>query len=297
MERNSLPLEVWQAERAELRQRVRPWTTGRLERGRKQQKHPVYDFLFEYYPYRPAHLERYSPGLNVSMEGAVLTTLDWRRFFSVGDGGATILPSPALLKHLPAVRWGISFLRATLERSPVLHCFGLHEWAMVYKTGDVRHPQIPLRLTGQEVAACVESQRLCCTHFDAFRFFTEAAAPLNRHHLSRAAMIEHDQPGCIHVNMDLYKWAYRIAPLTSSRVIVDTFAFARQAREIDMRASPYDLSSLGFEPIRIETKDGREEYVAYQRGLHERSQRLRERLLREYECIEADLSSVEGEHR
>lgn len=287
-----LPQQVWRAERAELRRRVRPWTAARVARGLRGEKHPVHDFLFEYYAYRPAHLERYSPGLSVTLDGASRADLDWERFFTVANDGATILACPALLKRLPAVRWGVQFLRATLERPPVFHCFGLHEWAMVYKADEVRHRRTPLRLTPGEIGAFVESQRLCCTHFDAYRFFTPDAAPLNRTRLSRAGVTANDQAGCIHANMDLYKWAFHVAPMTSSRVIVEAFELAREAREIDMRASPYDLASLGFAPIRIETKDGREEYVAYQRKLYEQSQPVRTRLLEEYERTESLLAGV-----
>jgi hypothetical protein len=283
---------VWRSERDDLRRRVRPWTTDRLERGRHGEKHPVYDFLFEYYSYRPAHLERYSPGLNITLEGAQLADVNWPKLFTVHADGITLQPNPALIRRLPAVRWGVRFLCATLERDPTFHCFGLHEWAMVYRADEVRHQQTPLRLPPNEIAAYVESQRLTCTHFDAFRFFTPTAAPLNRHQLDRYDVTAHDQPGCLHVNMDLYKWAFHIAPLTSSRIVIDAFDLARRAREIDMRASPYDLTHLGFEPIPIETKSGREEYIAHQRQLYEASQPLRARLLHEYEAIESALSAT-----
>ena len=42
---------------------------------------------------------------------------------------------------------------------------------------------------------------------------------------------------------------------------------AREARLIDMRASPYDLRDYGLDPIRIESREGREEYVKRQRDL------------------------------
>jgi hypothetical protein len=282
----------WRSERDDLRRQVKPWTIDRLQRGLRGEKHPVYDFLFEYYSYRPAHLERYTPGLGIVLEGANPADLDWPKLFTCAAAGAVLLPNETLLKRLPTVRWGVRFLRATLERPPVYHCFGLHEWAMVYKTNDVRHRRTPLRLAEREIAAFVDSQRLCCTHFDAFRFFSPDATLLNRYQLDRYAVAAHDQPGCIHVNMDLYKWAFHVAPMTSSRTIVAAFDLARQAREIDMRASPYDLEGLGFEPIRIETKAGREEYVAYQRHIFEASQPIRAKLLQEYETIERELSAV-----
>ena len=55
--------------------------------------------------------------------------------------------------------------------------------------------------------------------------------------------------------MDLYKWAYKFYPWTPSDLIADAFELAVEIREIDMRASPYDLGVYGFEPITIEIAD------------------------------------------
>ena len=131
----------------------------------------------------------------------------------------------------------------------------------------------------------VESQPLRCTHYDAFRFFTPAAAPLNRYPLARATTADHDQPGCVHANMDLYKFAYKVAPFCPSEVVADAFEVARAAREVDMRASPYDLAAYGFAPIRIETRAGREEYVELQRELAARAHPVRERLRDVYRAL------------
>jgi hypothetical protein len=79
--------------------------------------------------------------------------------------------------------------------------------------------------------------------------------------------------------MDLYKWAFKLAPFTPGELIADCFALARDIREMDMRASPYDLRSLGFEPIRIETTEGRMEYESQQRIFTERGEPLRARLI------------------
>ena len=46
-----------------------------------------------------------------------------------------------------------------------------------------------------------------------------------------------------------------------------------------MRAAPYDLLDWGYEPIKVETPEGKAEYVQYQRELSERSVVLRRRLL------------------
>jgi hypothetical protein len=178
------------------------------------------------------------------------------------------------------------------DREPSFACFGLHEWAMVYRDPNVRHPYVPLWLSREETDAVVESQPVRCTHFDAFRFFTAAAVPLNRFPLTRDTTTENDQPGCLHVTMDLYRFAYKIGPFCPSAVLADAFELAMATRELDMRASPYDLSGYGFAPVKIETREGREEYVELQRELHRRGEPIRERLLTVYREL---LSSVLGE--
>ena len=68
--------------------------------------------------------------------------------------------------------------------------------------------------------------------------------------------IELEQPGCLHATMDLYKWAYKLGPLVPGELLLDCFELARDVRELDMRASPYDLTALGYRPVRIETAAG-----------------------------------------
>lgn len=64
-----------------------------------------------------------------------------------------------------------------------------------------------------------------------------------------------------HGHVDLYKWSYMLTPLLPSEQVLDCFRLAREVRELDMRASPYDLADLGYPPVRIETPEGRAEYV------------------------------------
>jgi hypothetical protein len=85
--------------------------------------------------------------------------------------------------------------------------------------------------------------------------------------------------------MDLYKWAYKFAPWVSGELTADCFLLAAAAREIDMRASPYDLAAHGFPAIPIETPAGRDEYAACQRMLAEQGRPLRERLLAELDAL------------
>jgi hypothetical protein len=276
-----VPIETWQAEREAYLARVRPWAEERTRRMARHEKHPVYDFLFEYYSFRPAHLLRWTPGFGVTLEAATRDDIAWSEFVA-SDSGLS-LPVEVFPEHrVSYLRWAVEYLDAVLNREPAFACMGMHEWAMVYRDPNVRHPYVPLRLAREEIDAVVDSQPLRCTHYDAFRFFTPAAAPLNRWELTRAATTEYDQPGGIHANMDLYRFAYKVAPFCPSDVVADAFELARAAREVDMRASPYDLRSYGFPPLEIETRAGRDEYVALQREIAARAQPVRERLLDVY---------------
>jgi hypothetical protein len=272
---------VWRDRAARHHERLAPYAEDRLTRTARGKKHPVHDFLFEYYSFRPAHLLRWTPGVNVVLEGARPGDLPWTEFIAV-DGGI-VLASSSFPEHRQSfVRWTLNYLEGIAVRSPLFGCFGLHEWAMVYRTPEVRHGRTPLRLTPEAIADVVETEQLCCTHFDAYRFFAPAAVPQNRHRLSRDVTDGFDQRGCIHVTMDLYRYAYKIAPWIRAELIADTFELAWQARQLDMRASPYDLSAFGCEPIRIETVEGKEEYVRAQRELAERATPLRTELIDAY---------------
>ncbi len=275
---------TWQQAREDYLPRIRPWVVDRLARMSRRQKHPVYDFLFEYYSFRPAHLLRWTPGFGVLLEEAKLNEIDWSEF--VANECGVLLSGSTFPEHrIPYLHWAKDYLSATLAREPNFTCLGLHEWAMVFREPNVRHPYVPFRLSRAETDEFVESQSLRCTHFDAYRFFTQEAVPLNRWELSRASTIEHDQSGCLHVNMDLYRFAYKIAPYCTSEVLADAFDLARLTRELDMRASPYDLSDYGFSPVKIETAEGRAEYAEMQRQLHHRSIPIRERLLGIYRVL------------
>jgi hypothetical protein len=54
---------------------------------------------------------------------------------------------------------------------------------------------------------------------------------------------------------------------------------------MDMRASPYDLRAHGYEPVPIETPEGKAGYVAAQRGFAERGAVLRQRLIEVCDAI------------
>ena len=266
---------VWRARAAAHEARVDALVGDHLARRRQGVKHPVHDFLFTYYSFRPAQLRRWSPGYGVALAGAPLpVTLD------------DVLDRRALVAGIHAL------LVATAGRPANFGCFGMHEWAMVYQLDEdqTRHAAYPLRLGADGTDEVVETHRIACSHFDAYRFFTPPARPLNTMSPAADDRPAFEQPACLHAGMDLYKHAFRLSPLVASELVADCFELARDIRVLDMRASPYDLSDLGFEPVRIETPEGKQEYAAAQRGFAERGAPLRQRLVEQCELLLAATS-------
>ncbi|WP_309634892.1 hypothetical protein [Aeromicrobium sp. SORGH_AS_0981] len=141
----------------------------------------------------------------------------------------------------------------------------------------------------------MEAHPLTCTHVDAFRFFTPAAEPRNAWQLGREHQLAHEQPGCLHANMDLYRIAFRLLPFVESTVVLDAFELALEIRTVDMQASPYDVGAYGLEPIPVEAPDGRAEYVRRQRDLAARAEPLRRALLDEVDRLLAHPAALAPE--
>ena len=267
----------WASRAATHRQRAENFLAPHLRRARAGQAHPVWDFLFTYYSLRPRQLRVWHPGYGVVLGGGAARAYLRRTGYGPHRDGVTVTDE-YLRGRINTVAFVARLLRATAARPAQLNCFGLHEWAMVYRTDDVRHDNVPLRRGTAGTDAVVESMPLRCSHFDAFRFFTPAAARRNTASLTREAQPATEQPGCIHVAMDLYKWSYKLGPLVDSELLMDCLELAAAARELDMRASPYDLTAYGFEPIPIEEPAGRAEYVRCQRVISGRAAPLRDAL-------------------
>lgn len=275
----------WQARRARHEARLRPIVAPHVERQGRQAAHPILDFLFQYYPFRAAWLMRWGPGAGVVLEGDRAREFLRYEHYEERDGGVALAPPRFSPARRAGAEWILKLLETTAERPPRFGCFGLHEWAMVYRAPERRHAQVPLRMSDDDLARFVESQRVVCSHFDAFRFFTPAARPLNTLQPTRDAIPNLEQRGCLHANMDLYKWATKIWPWIDSELLADTFLLAVEIRELDMRASPYDLSAFGYSPVPIETEEGRRDYQRQQADLAEKAQPLRARLIERYRFI------------
>ncbi len=270
----------WRAREAAHAERADALTAGHRERRARGEAHPIEDFLFTYYSYSPSLLRRWHPGADVELADAAGSERAAWRWYAPGEAAESLAVDAAAFRTeraglLDAVE---RLLRRTSERAPAFGCFGLHEWAMVYREREHRHP-VPLRLGEDGTDAVVEAHELRCTHFDAFRFFTPEAVPRNATPLTRDSQPEREQPGCLHAGMDIYKWAMKLGPLVPGELLLDAFELARDIRVLDMAASPYDLVDWGLEPVRIETPEGKAEYGRRQRAFTERAQALRAHLL------------------
>ena len=297
---------TWQARAAAHATRVDAFIEPHLARRGSSVKHPVHDFLFTYYSQRPAQLRRWHPGYGAALADApeyaglkgygVLGFDTLAALAAQPAEEAVAVTSEYVASQAQFVRGLLNLLRATEGRPAHTGCFGLHEWAMVYRQSpdELRHNDWPLRLGSSGTDQVVEDHQVKCSHFDAFRFFTEPARPRNALQPGRDDRSAYEQPGCLHAGMDLYKHAFRLTPMISSDLVADCFELARDIRVMDMRAAPYDLVDLGFEPIPIETPDGKATYVREQRAFAERGAPLRRRLIEECERLLAGSVACPG---
>jgi len=307
-----LPAADWrELERAHA-ERVRRYSDPYLARRSAGRKHPVEDFLFTYYTQKPGQLLRWHPGDGIVLTGAEAGQRSCWKYYRTLDGGELAscgLPAGSTAvaldraAFLTARREALAFaqviLAGTAARPAQFGCFGLHEWAMVYRQDkfELRHEYLKLRLGEAGTDKVVEDSRIRCSHFDAFRFYTPDAVPLNELAPSRENQRSMEQPGCLHANMDLYKWAYKLSPALPSELVMDCFELSWRVRAMDMQASPYDLADWGYPPIRIETTEGKAAYVEQQRAFSAEAQVLRRRLLAAlaplFEPVDADRTSTE----
>lgn len=277
--------EEWRQRMYEHAARVAKHADAFVERRSRDAKHPVHDFLFTYYSFAPAKLKQWVPPYGVGLEvtSADLEACPWLQSerFHYENGLLRVDAKRFMQREREFAVWVAMLCTRILGRAGRFTCFGLHEWAMVYRQSvqQVRHQGYELRLPPHELAAFVESLPVCCSHYDAFRFFTPDARPLNVLQPTLDSRPDLEQAACLHANMDLYKWSSKLWPWTGSDLIGMCFELALKGRDLDMRASPYDLSSLGYEPVKIETVEGRVQYEREQRELAVQAAELRRRLL------------------
>jgi hypothetical protein len=245
-------------------------------------KHPTLDFLFSYYNLKINRLRLWSPGPEIILAGQHNGNLLFGYYTSI-DGGFQLNPQRYPTQRLKNFQWIANLLRETKTKTPVFNCYGVHEWCMIYKSESKRHEQLPLRVSAEALNEFVEKTPCQCTHFDAYRFFTEEASPLIQHPLSRENQEIYEQSGCLHANMDLYKWAYKLYPFMSGDLLLRCFELAIECRYLDMQASPYDLREFNMTPIPVNTPEGREIYISEQHRLKKIADPIRDELANAYE--------------
>lgn len=284
-----LSSKKWKQLAAQHRERAERWTLPYRKRRASGQMHPIYDFLFIYYRNKPSHLEAWHPGNGVSLEEASVGETFKGAYYCFKNGCTSLDPSRMKKTTRHRLEMALLLCQNVRARPATFGCFGMHEWAMVYqgdKESEVRHAgRLPLRLSQDATDAFVRSRPIQCSHFDAFRFFSPNAKGFNRNQPSKDTRLDNEQCGCLHTNMDLYKLATKCMPWIGSELLWKCFEYALTARQLDMRASPYDCTSLGFEPIKVETSVGKLEYEHQQRALSESARPLREELIRRLENI------------
>ncbi|QJC21988.1 3-methyladenine DNA glycosylase [Arcanobacterium buesumense] len=283
---------------------------GRVERRQRGEKNALEDFLWEYYPMRPGRLAVWHPGFaddgepyallkppvspgsaepkpwnptSASLEDPLAwwrhhASLPWHDVRQTDDGEIVVVNNEFLDHRAHGIKHLTQLHEILLTREATFGCLGWHEWAMVYRADETRHA-LPLRLGAEETNRLVEQAHIRCTHFDAFQFFMPDAVALNRVQPTYETVFENEQPGCIHVSMDILRACIQLGPIIPGELLISAFDLAMRARTIDMAASPYDCSSLGLDPIRIETAAGKAEYIERQRDLTIAARPLRQQLL------------------
>ncbi|GAX18671.1 hypothetical protein FisN_10Hh116 [Fistulifera solaris] len=296
---------VWRTAAAQHAEHVHELLRPGLSNDALDAKHPVYNFFIEYYGMKGAKgvrkLKQWSlPTYPVFLEGAKLDDLGDLlplRGASVQSAGISYCPSNYYLSSedlvgpASAFVWYYKVLQQSTQRDPVLHCYNLHEWAMQYHPPGSPPPQsgkyqkhLPLRVDRDTLNAAVERNGVCCTHYDALRFFAPTALPLNTVPLvSRDQQLINEQPACLHATMDLFKMITKLQPFISADLKLRCLSLAVQARRLDVAASPYDASAYGITAIPIETSDGRSLYKKKQLQLLKESQPVRLELLAAFE--------------
>src|ERR1700712_3142792 len=150
----------WSRAENEHHERADALTAAWRARRLTGEKHAVDDFLFTYYPYKPSLLRRYHPGAGLALEGAGANERASYTWYVTEESGASIVDAAALLTARGATIGFIERLLGTTASRPAqFGCFGLHEWAMVYRAEPekIRHQYLHLRLGAEETNAVVRA--------------------------------------------------------------------------------------------------------------------------------------------
>ena len=205
--------DEWLARASAHRARLVPTVEEHLERGRTGEKHPV----------RTSSSATTRSPRRTCCDGTRVTAstlldadeyVGLKGYRATGDGGARVDTS-----YVAAQQPLLTALHRLLARHRL--AAGAHRLLRAARVGDglpawpTTRPATPTGRCGSGMPGTdevVESHRIACSHFDAYRFFTAPARPLNTLTPGRDDRAAFEQPGCLHAGMDLYKHAFRLTP-------------------------------------------------------------------------------------
>ena len=135
--------------------------------------HPIYNFILGYYHFQPQILSQYSPGCGVmiDLDGSMDVLSDLPQKGRVMYSDSCIIFDPQVCSFTPdkvsAFRRTLDILKQVQKRTPIFHCHGLHEWAMLYsQTKPFRTQNLPLRVSHETIQEVIKNQPMNCTHFE-----------------------------------------------------------------------------------------------------------------------------------
>ena len=88
-----------------------------------------------------------------------------------------------------------------------------------------------------------------------------------------------EQPGCLHAGMDVYKWAFKLTRWCRASWWPTASTWRARSGCSTCRPRRTTCASSGYQPVPIETPEGKAAYLERQRAFAERSNALRRRLL------------------
>ncbi|MBL4574556.1 MAG: hypothetical protein JKY51_00460, partial [Opitutaceae bacterium] len=101
------------------------WVKPHQKRASIHEKHPVYDFLFDYYSFRPSLLRRWQPGIGIFLAGSQAEKFLARKGYLKTANGITLNPDLRTPKRLRTIQWIGDCLRNCHRRPPQFACYGL----------------------------------------------------------------------------------------------------------------------------------------------------------------------------
>ena len=237
--------------------------------------HPVEDFLFTYYSYRPASLRRWHPGLGVELDRRASRAFERRRGLRSLHAGRRDARPGADVRRTGRIRsrWIRRPARAPPPRAPpdARHASACTNgpWSTARPADEVRHAAYPLRLgaAGNRRGGGDAPHHAAATS-TRFASSPSRARPLNVLQPTRESPA---RPRATRLPARR-RWTSTSGPTSCARSRHRSWwptasRWPARFRVVDMRAAPYDLQlSLGVEPIRIETPEGKGAYVTAQRS-------------------------------